>query len=174
MKKTMLSLLLACIYANSALAQVLKYDNEAQLMGAAVSSPASTDQILTRLVGKCGTYNDSLRVSGDQALHSWEERHHAYLDENRRVRAQFESMYTAPEAHSAFENMMEKQLPALVDKEYHVYAATIDSASTAPGKVQMCNSYFQAISAQKFDLKVTDPTLAAYLDKRIRARSGVK
>ncbi|MCX4164261.1 MULTISPECIES: hypothetical protein [Paraburkholderia] len=174
MKKTILFLLLACIYVNSALAQVLKYDSEAELMGAAATSPSSTGEILVRLVGKCGTYDDSLRTSGDQVLRSWQERHHAYLDENRRVRTQLEAMYTTPEARNKFEDMMEKQVPALVDKQYQVYAAMIDATSDRSGKVQLCNSYFQAISAQKFDLKVNDPTLAAYLDKRIRGRSKTK
>lgn len=113
-------------------------------------------------------------VSGDQVLRSWDERHRAYLDENRRVRAQLEATYTKPDTRAAFKNMLEKQLPVVLNKQYEGFAAPIDMAPSRSGKVQMCNSYFQAISEKKFDLRVNDPTLSAYLDKRIQARSGAK
>lgn len=172
MKK--LCVLLVWSYANCASAQLLKYDNETQMMGAAVSSPWATNRILTRIVDKCGGYDGSLRTSGVRALLSWKERHHAYLDEGSRIRAQAEAMYTTPQAHDEFENMVEKQLPAVADKQFDAYAAMIDIVPTLSGKIAMCNSLVQAISAQKFDLKINDPTLAAYLDKRIHARLDAK
>lgn len=175
MKKIATCLLLTCLYASSAAAQVLKYENENELMGAAVASPTSADQLLRRLIEKCAAFNDSLRTSGDQALHAWEERHRDYLEENRRVRAQFESMYrTNPSARAAFRDMLEKQFPAVLDKQYEAYAAPIDAVPNQAGKVQICSSYLQAITEKKFDLKVNDPTLSAFLDKRIQARSGTK
>jgi len=174
MQKTAILFLSACIYANSAFGQLLKYDNEQELMGAAVSSPYSAGQIVKRLVDKCGAYNDSLRTSGDRALHSWEAHHQAYLEEGLRVKAQLEAKLSTPTDRSAFKNMLEKQLPEAIQKQYEALAVVIDSAPSQAGKVRMCEGYVQAIADGKFDLKVNDPTLSAYFDKRIRARSDKK
>ncbi|NWK46470.1 hypothetical protein [Ralstonia pickettii] len=168
-------MLLTFLYIGTAAAQMLKYESESELMGAAATSPTAGGQVISRLVDKCGAYSDSLRADGDQVLRSWEERHRAYLEENRRVRAQLEAMYSGnPDARKTFQYALEKQLPMLVDKQYETYAAAIDVMQTQSDKAQMCSSYYRAISEKRFDLKVNDPTLAAFLDKRIHARSGTK
>jgi hypothetical protein len=175
MKKIATCMLLACLFAGSASAQVLKYDNDDELMGAAIASPTSADLLLQRLVQKCAAFNDSLRTSGDQALRAWEERHQDYLDENRRVRAQLESMYrNDPKAQAGLRDMLEKQAPVVLEKQYQAFAAPIDAMPTEAAKVGICNSYVQAITDKKFDLKTNDPALSAFLDKRIQARSGTK
>jgi hypothetical protein len=173
--KTFFTALLLGLYLNTGVAQVLKYDNDEQLMGAAAASPSSTYLVLKRVVDKCGGYDDSLRASGDQALRSWEERHHAYLEENLRVREQFDAMLrTAPALHDEFRKMVEKDLPSFVDKQFQVYALAIDAQPTQSGKIDVCRSFIQAVLAQKFDLKANDPTLSAYLDKRIRSHQTSK
>lgn len=60
----------------------------------------------------------------------------------------------------------------MVERQYQVYAGTIDAAATPAGKAEMCGSYVDAIVDRKFDLKSNDPTLTAYFEKRVKAKAG--
>lgn len=178
MKRATLLIFTASILSTlstTAAAQMLSYDNEQQLMGAAAFSPTSTYQILQKLMGKCRSYHQSLNNAGDdasdRALQSWEQRHRAYLDENARIRAQLEQMYTHPDAKKAYHEIVQKTMPEAVQKQYEAFAAPIDSAPRLQQKEQMCQAYIKAINEQKFDLRNNDPAVTAYLDKRIRSSS---
>jgi len=162
----------ACAAAVPASAQLFKYDSEDEVMGAAVSSPESTRRILERLVAKCGAYGDAVKAPADKALAAWMVRHQAYLDEGRRVKKELQARFTVPEARRKFDDMFDKQLPIMVDRQYEVYASSIDAMPVPAGKAQMCGSYIDAIVEKKFDLASNDPTLTAFFDKRIKAGAG--
>lgn len=172
MKTTPLLILALALLPIAASAQTLGYDNEQQLMGAAAFSPSSTYQILQKLVNKCGGVNQSLKQPGARELQRWEQRHHAYLEQNARVRLELEKMYTQPDARKAFLEVAEKTVPAVIQKQYEAMAAPIDAVSGVQQKEQICQSYFKAISARQFDLKNNDTAVAAYLDKRIAASTS--
>lgn len=155
-----------------ACAQPAKYKSDAELMGAALASPEGVRQVIDRLVRKCGTYGPTVRSAGDAAFAGWQSRHRAYLDEGLRVKAELQAAYTEPEARARFDELLRTQLPALVERQYAVYETTINDQLTEEGRIGMCTSYFHAIDQHQFDLKVNDPALAAFFDKRIAARQG--
>ncbi|WP_288393014.1 hypothetical protein [uncultured Herbaspirillum sp.] len=172
MKKAALLTFTLSAISSVASAQLLSYDNEQQLMGAAAFSPTSTYQILQKLIAKCGSYSPALSNAGGETLQQWEQRHHAYLDENTKIRMQLEKMYTHPDAKKAYHDMVEKTMPEAVQKQYEAFASPIDLTPKQPLKEQMCQSYIRAIGEKKFDLKNNDPEVAAYLDKRIHSATA--
>ncbi len=164
---------LSAAYAVTASAQMLKYDNESEVMMAGTVSPTSLQTVLERLIDKCSAYGDDVRISGVTALRGWQMRHGAYLEENRQIRAWVErGLRQNAKARETFHDMVYVQTPVIVDKQYDTFASVIDMMKTVPAKTNICNSYIQSINDGKLDLKNNDPTLAAYLDKRIRARNS--
>jgi len=153
-------------------AQVLKYDNDTQLLAAAAVSPDGTRQIITRLTDTCSSYSPSLRDSGERELKSWNERHRTYLEESIQIRKQVESQYEGPSAspqtRQAFKHMLDVAVPQLINNQYQAIFSVVDSMPSLQGKISICNSYIQAIGDKKFDLKTNDPTLSEFFDKRIK------
>ncbi|MDR3397741.1 MAG: hypothetical protein P4M06_09285 [Pandoraea sp.] len=169
--------LLACALAGAgvvwtamALAQPPQYKNDAELMGAAIASPEGVGRVLERLVQKCGLYGEPTRAHGNAALRAWQARHRDYLAEGRRVRAELQATYTDSLARQRFDDLLQTQLPMLVERQFVVYARSIDDQPTEAEKAGLCDGYFNAVDDLQFDLKVNDPTLAAFFDRRIAAR----
>lgn len=169
MKKAVLLTFTLSAISSVASAQLLGYDSEQELMGAAAFSPTSTYQILQKLTAKCGSYSPALNNAGADKLQQWEQRHHAYLDENAKIRMQLEKMYTHPDAKKAYRDIVEKTLPEAIQKQYEALASPIELTPKQPQKEQICQSYIRAIGEKKFDLKNNDPAVTAYLDKRIQS-----
>ncbi|PTD98978.1 hypothetical protein [Pandoraea apista] len=169
--------LVACALAGAgvvwmapALAQPPQYKNDAELMGAAIASPEGVALVLERLVQKCGLYGESTRAHGNAALRAWQARHREYLAEGRRVRAELQATYTDAQARERFDDLLHTQLPMLVERQFVVYARSIDDQPTEAEKADLCDGYFNAVDELQFDLKVNDPALAAFFDRRIAAR----
>ncbi|MDN4573221.1 hypothetical protein DBB29_05215 [Pandoraea cepalis] len=160
------------VYAPAALAQPPQYKNDAELMGAAIASPEGVGEVLARLVQKCGLYGAATRTHGNAALRAWQTRHRDYLAEGRRVRAELQSTYTDPEARARFDDLLRNQLPMLVERQFVVYSRSIDDQPTESAKADLCDGYFSAVDDRQFDLKVNDPALAAFFDRRIAARAA--
>lgn len=154
-----------------ALAQPPQYKNEAELMGAAIASPEGVGLVLERLVQKCGLYGESTRAHGNAALRAWQARHRDYLAEGRRVRAELQATYTDSLARQRFDDLLRTQLPMLVERQFVVYSRSIDDQATEAEKADLCDGYFNAVDDLQFDLKVNDPALAAFFDRRIAARA---
>lgn len=159
-------------YAPAALAQPPQYKNDAELMGAAIASPEGVGEVLARLVQKCGLYGAATRTHGNAALRAWQTRHRDYLAEGRRVRTELQSTYTEPEARARFDDLLRNQLPMLVERQFVVYSRSIDDQPTESAKADLCDGYFSAVDDRQFDLKVNDPALAAFFDRRIAARAA--
>lgn len=157
-------------WAAPTLAQPPQYKNDAELMGAAIASPEGVGRVLERLVQKCGLYGESTRTHGNAALRAWQARHRDYLAEGRRVRAELQVAYTDGLARQRFEDLLQTQLPMLVERQFVVYARSIDDQPTEAEKAGLCDGYFNAVDDLQFDLKVNDPALAAFFDRRIAAR----
>ncbi len=162
----------ASVCAAAALAQPPQYKNDAELMGAAIASPEGVGEVLARLVQKCGLYGAATRTHGNAALRAWQTRHRDYLAEGRRVRAELQSTYTYPEARARFDDLLRNQLPMLVERQFVVYSRSIDDQPTESAKADLCDGYFSAVDDRQFDLKVNDPALAAFFDRRIAARAA--
>ncbi|VVE41391.1 hypothetical protein [Pandoraea terrigena] len=162
----------AGLSAAVALAQPPQYKNDAELMGAAMASPEGVGEVLERLVQKCGLYGAATRAHGNAALRAWQTRHRDYLAEGRRVRAELQSAYTEPDARARFEDLLRNQLPMLVERQFVVYSRSIDDQPTESAKADLCDGYFLAVDERQFDLKVNDPALAAFFDRRIAARAA--
>ncbi|VVE69887.1 hypothetical protein PCA31118_03336 [Pandoraea captiosa] len=156
--------------ASPAIAQPPQYTNDAERMGAAIASPEGVGQVLDRLVQKCGLYDDATRTHGARALQAWQARHRDYLAEGQRVRAELKAVYTDPEARQRFDDLLTRQFPMLVERQFVVYANTIDDQPTTAAKAELCEGYFKAVDDRQFDLTVNDPALAAFFDKRIAER----
>ncbi|WP_353189817.1 hypothetical protein [Pandoraea pnomenusa] len=155
-----------------ALAQPPQYRNDAELMGAAIASPEGVGEVLARLVQKCGLYGASTRAHGNSALRAWQARHRDYLAEGRRVRTELQAAYTDPDARAHFDELLGTQLPMLVERQFVVYSRSIDDQPTEAEKADLCDGYFTAVDDLQFDLKVNDPALAAFFDRRIAARGA--
>ncbi|WP_157112259.1 hypothetical protein [Pandoraea faecigallinarum] len=151
-------------------AQPPQYKNDAELMGAAMASPEGVGQVLERLVQKCGLFGDATRAHGNTALRAWQVRHREYLAEGQRVRAELKAVYTDPEARQRYDDLLSNQFPKLVERQFVVYANTIDDQPTQAAKADLCDGYFKAVDDRQFDLTVNDPALAAFFDNRIAAR----
>ncbi|WP_157125830.1 hypothetical protein [Pandoraea norimbergensis] len=158
--------------ASTVWAQPPKYKNDAELMGAAIASPEGVGQVLGQLVQKCGLYGEATRAHGNAALRAWESRHREYLLEGRRVRAELQATYTDPQARQSFDELLRTQLPMLVERQFTVYARSIDDQTTESAKADLCDNYFNAVDDRQFDLTVNDPALAAFFDKRMAARNS--
>ncbi|VVE12644.1 hypothetical protein [Pandoraea fibrosis] len=157
-------------WATPTLAQPPQYRNDAELMGAAIASPEGVGVVLERLVQKCGLYGEPTRTHGNAALRAWQARHRDYLAEGRRVRAELQTAYTDAQARQRFDELLRTQLPMLVERQFVVYARSIDDQPTEAEKADLCDGYFNAVDELQFDLKVNDPALAAFFDRRIAAR----
>ncbi|VVD90248.1 hypothetical protein PIN31009_01589 [Pandoraea iniqua] len=164
----------AAVFAqvSTAWAQPPQYKSDAELMGAAIASPEGVGQVLGQLVQKCGLYGEATRAHGNAALRAWESRHREYLLEGRRVRAELQATYTDPQARQSFDELLRTQLPMLVERQFTVYARSIDDQTTESAKADLCDNYFNAVDDRQFDLTVNDPALAAFFDKRIAARNS--
>ncbi|VVD94403.1 hypothetical protein PIN31115_01771 [Pandoraea iniqua] len=164
----------AAVFAqvSTAWAQPPQYKSDAELMGAAIASPEGVGQVLGQLVQKCGLYGEATRAHGNAALRAWESRHREYLLEGRRVRAELQATYTDPQARQSFDELLRTQLPMLVERQFTVYARSIDDQTTEAAKADLCDNYFNAVDDRQFDLTVNDPALAAFFDKRIAARNS--
>ncbi|VVE10969.1 hypothetical protein [Pandoraea cepalis] len=162
----------AGLYTAATLAQPPQYKNDAELMGAAIAAPEGVGEVLARLVQKCGLYGDATRTHGNAALRAWQTRHRDYLAEGRRVRAELQSAYTDPDERARFDDLLRTQLPMLVERQFVVYSRSIDDQPTESAKADLCDGYFSAVDDRQFDLKVNDPALAAFLDRRIAARAA--
>lgn len=154
-------------------AQLLKYDSEDELLGAAASSPGGVQQILERLVATCSAYGPALQSSGQQALIAWQARHGAYLEESAAIRRELQARYAAPKSdprvREAFKNSLEVARPKMIDAQYESFVAPIKALQSSSQKAAICRSYIQSIADKKWDLKSNDPTLATYFDRRIGA-----
>ncbi len=111
----------------------------------------------------------SLRSNGNAQLGGWEKRHHAFLLENQRIQAQLERSYTEPDAKKTFRDMLDRQVPAAVQKQYEAFVSPIDTALQKSQQEQLCQVYVNAIQGGKFDLKNTDPVVSKFLEKRIQS-----
>ncbi|VVE36050.1 hypothetical protein PAQ31011_03919 [Pandoraea aquatica] len=162
----------ALVWTTVALAQPPQYKNDAELMGAAIASPEGVGQVLDRLVQKCGLYSEATKAHGNAALRAWQARHRDYLTEGQRVRDELRAVYTDPEARQRFDDLLTNEFPKLVERQFVVYSNTIDDQPTQSAKAEMCDGYFNAVDERQFDLKVNDPALAAFFDKRMAERTS--
>lgn len=155
-------------------AQLLNYDREDELLGAAASSPGGVQQILERLVATCSAFGPALQSSGQQELTAWQARHGAYLDESAAIRQELREKYAGPKSdprvREAFRNSLEVAGPKMIDAQYESFAAPIKALQSNSQKAAICRSYIQSIADKKWDLKSNDPTLATYFDRRIGAK----
>ncbi|WP_143432983.1 hypothetical protein [Herbaspirillum camelliae] len=169
MRRIALTSLLLFLISGSASAQFATYSNENEVLGAAAISPLSTYQILQKLIARCSEVSASLRSNGNAQLGGWEKRHHAFLLENQRIQAQLERSYTEPDAKKTFRDMLDRQVPAAVQKQYEAFVSPIDTALQKSQQEQLCQVYVNAIQGGKFDLKNTDPVVSKFLEKRIQS-----
>jgi len=155
-------------------AQTLKYANEQEIYGAAAASPGSTRQVVRRLISFCEGYDQALQASGETTMTNWISRHAAYLAENAEVRARWVAASNDPKVpattRAAIKNLFDQVEPKTIDSQFESFATPIRTIAPRSTQVEMCKSFFVAISEGEFDLKKNDPTLAAWFDKRIAAK----
>jgi hypothetical protein len=157
-------------------AQLLKYNNEAELFGAAAVSPDAGRQVLQKLVDLCATYSPEVQTFGRQELKNWADRHRTYLEENVLVRQQFREISNSPSAtpeqQQGIRNMLEVMVPETVVKQFEAMSTPIRTIGIPAAQISLCKEYIQAIADGKFDLRKNDPSLSAYLDQRIARREA--
>jgi len=155
-------------------AQMLKYDNEEEIYGAAATSPGAVMQVVRKLISFCEDYDSNLRASGEAEMNRWTERHAAYLVIHRKVRQQVLAAMNDPRQpateRDAIKNMFEKVEPQAIQSQFESFAAPIRAMTSPAMRIGMCKSYLKAIDDGEFDLKRNDPTLAAWFDKQIADR----
>ena len=78
--------LLGVVFALPSKAQMLKYQNEQEIYGAAAASPGSVMQVVRKLISFCEGYDSGLEERGEAEMGRWTERHAAYLAENAAIR----------------------------------------------------------------------------------------
>ncbi|AMO96848.1 hypothetical protein CFter6_4247 [Collimonas fungivorans] len=166
--------MLSVLCFSTAHAQLLKYNNEAELFGAAAVSPDSGFQVLQKLIGLCLTYSPSLQSFGEQELKKWVSRHRSYLEENAASRQELIEMLNSPsmtaETKKNIKNMLEVYGPKMIDSQFETIRISIKGISSQEGQASLCSDYIQSIADGKFDLRKNDPSLSAYLDQRISKR----
>lgn len=84
----------ALVLSGSAIGQTFTYDNEAQLIGAAVASPESTRLILVNVLKFCTSNFEAVTPAANAAFSGWIERHRTYLNHSAGYRSAAKSMLT--------------------------------------------------------------------------------
>ncbi|VVE12132.1 hypothetical protein PHO31112_02679 [Pandoraea horticolens] len=86
------------------------------------------------------------------------------------MRAEWQAAYTDAQARERFDDLLRTQLPMLVERQFVVYSRSIDDQPTEAEKADLCDGYFNAVDDFQFDLKVNDPALAAFFERRMAVR----
>ncbi|RYZ20062.1 MAG: hypothetical protein EOO16_17980 [Chitinophagaceae bacterium] len=150
--------------------QTFSYDNEAQLVGAAIASPEGTRLVLLNVVNFCSKNFQSVKTAADGAYARWMERHKIYLRHSSGYRAAAKEALTDksyPEADRArIGKLLEDGLPRIVQSQSQAAITPIQIAKENGAGDAMCKDYFKAVDAGKLDLKVNDPQLTEFFDKR--------
>ncbi|WP_156479967.1 hypothetical protein [Collimonas pratensis] len=167
---------LSILCFSSAHAQLLKYNSEAELFGAAAVSPDSVFQVLQRLIGLRSPYSPPLQSFGEHELKNWVSRHRLYLEESAAVRRELIAMLNSPslavDTKQNIKNLLEVVSPKIIDSQFETMRIHIEEVGVKESQVYVCSDYIQSIADGKFDLRKNDPALTAYFDQRISKRSG--
>ena len=151
-------------------AETFSYENEAQLVGAAIVSPESTRLILTKTLEFCKSNFNVTTSSANAAFSGWMKRHETYLVHSAGYRAAAKAMANdpaTPEPRQAeLRKLLEKDFPRLVNGELQAAILPLQIAKENGTGEAMCRNYIRALDDGKFDLKVKDPQLADFFNKR--------
>ncbi|MBL0729656.1 hypothetical protein [Piscinibacter sp. HJYY11] len=158
-------------YAHLANGQLLKYESEAEVHGAAAVSPETIRQILKKLQTACAPYQDPNRLTLEVAVAEWELRHRDFLKENERIKQEFldvaNDSTTTPETKRKLLYIFEVIAPTAVEVQSNALISPLTLLPDAKSKISICSSYAIAISEGKFNLERNDPVVAKYLKQRI-------
>jgi hypothetical protein len=164
-----------CLASGAAHAQRLKYDSQAEVFGAATTSPTAGKQILRALLARCAVAGPDAQAAGERAVRAWEKRHQLYFEENVRVKEEYFKMLSGPQVtpaqRQALRKMHEVTLPKMVESQVAALAAPIDDAAGQPAKASVCLAYAASVDDGQWELKKNDPVVAKFLDDRLEARA---
>ncbi|WP_061537405.1 hypothetical protein [Collimonas arenae] len=157
-------------------AQLLKYNSEAELFGAAAVSPDSVFQVLQRVISLCSKYSQPLQSFGEHELKNWVSRHRLYLEESAVARRELIAMLNSPslaaDMKQNIKNLLEVVSPKIIDSQFETMRIYIEEVGVKELQAHVCSDYIQSIADGKFDLSKNDPALTAYFDQRISRRGG--
>lgn len=160
--------------AAPASAQLLKYNSQAEILGAAAVSPDSGRQVLKGLLSVCAQTGAQSRSTFENALAGWEKRHQLFLQENARIKQDFlrraDNPGTSEEERRAIKNMYEVLVPKTIEAQIASLATPINTIEDPKAKASLCNDYAQSVVEGQWDLQKNDPTLANFLADRIKKR----
>lgn len=171
MIRTILFVLLLSIPITYAKAQLLKYNNKQEILGAAAVSPDSGRQIIEKLVKECSQYGTSVQRRGDLAFKKWRDEHQALIDENTKIKQEIFSAKMTPLERQTANNMYQIQIPKMIDSQFKTISSAIASMPTKETKAQICIDYIRSVEDGKWDLKINDPVVFNFLQDRIAARN---
>ena len=158
-------------------AQLLKYNSETEIFGAAAVSPESGRQLLQKLVNYCSSISPENEAPGKKQLEAWIYRHQKYLDENVIVRKEYLAMVKDSNAEAKVKEgvvtMFNVSIPKMIDSQFEALVSPMKSAPDIKSKNSLCNDYFQSIGDGKFDLKNNDPVVLDFLNKKIAQEAKV-
>jgi hypothetical protein len=156
----------ALIAPSAASAQLLKYENKAEVAGAALVSPESTRRILRILQDACNEAHPGAEAQLAKENAAWEKRHSRYLQLSQRARNML--------GHKAQQETYEllERVPAEMAKGI-VFVIHSTKASGPKAVDSFCASLAQSLADGKWDLQNNDPTLTAYFDDLIQREAGV-
>jgi hypothetical protein len=150
-------------------AQTYTYDNQAQLIGAAITSPESTRLILVKALDFCSSIAPSVKPKSEMAFKKWIGRHTFYLKASAGYRAAAKQMAMDPSVPQQNRVMLKKLLevdfPRLVASQTEAVIEPLRIAKENGGGQSLCQDYIAALDSGKFDLKDKDPQLAEFYDK---------
>jgi hypothetical protein len=172
MVRTLAVVLALGAFVPSAWGEVLKYDNQDELRGAAMVAPGTVRRLLTKLMAFCAEQNPSMLDETAAALKAWESRHAAYAAMSARIRGEFYSLATdpsrPPEVRAQFKRAQEvlAEMEQAIDAQAEALLAPLRVGQKHGVGEPMCKAYVQAVNEGNMDLKVTSPDLAKFFEEQ--------
>ncbi len=171
------ALILACPLS-PAFAQLLKYNNRSELLGAAHVSPESTRRILVEWLRYCSENNASLQQEAAREMKAWEARHKLYLEASAAYREKLKKLTAnpslKPEQRVQFSKLQEQiekdALKDAVAAQAEAFLVPLRSAQKHGSSEVLCRDSIQSVADGKWDLTRNDPALAKFFDEERRRR----
>jgi len=153
----------------TATAQRLKYDNQEQLVGAALMSPISGEEVLRGIFARCASTSSRVLTKQDEAMKGWIQEHRPMIEENLRLRDEY-MRETTDEGRKMLKSLIEVQGPQIIEAQVKRFTVMVDVAPDAESRAQLCFSIAESVVDGKWDIRVNDPPVFEFLQRRIAAR----
>lgn len=150
----------ACFAGN-----LLTYDNEGELQGAAFSAVSTKSELVSGTLNYCASEDKAFSARAIAVTSGWTERNGKYLVLAPILRSEMRENAVREGALAEWREFEEKTFPAQQEYARSVYIGLL-KIQPMPQRMELCESFAGAIDAGKMDFSA-DTQLIVYLDRRL-------